>query len=465
MRLDPNGLPLEELAGKKERTGSRSSRVGAFPEVMLRHFELEKQAAAQACWVDAQGYAQAVEHLRRCSTTRGFWASTVDRANYRRVWGRDSMIIGLAALLTGQADLMQAFRESILTLAQHQGPQGEIPSNVDLHTGRISYGGTTGRVDANLWFVVGATEYWRATGDDELMASLWPCLQRVMRLLAAWEFNNRGLIYVPQTGDWADEYIHSGYVLYDQLLHLQAQISVVTLGRSLNRETATAAYDRIDRLRRLIRMNYWFMDGEEETEDAYHEVLYRKGKEAAPECQGRYWMPFFMPSGYGYRFDAFANVLASLLGVADRTQSEAVDAYVGEIVPQMLPLLPAFHPVIKPVNQDWKRLHMTFSYTFRNRPHEFQNGGLWPMITGFYVADLAARGRMEEARRHLLAIHQANAMRLDETQPSFPEFVHGKRLKAGGTALLGWSAAAAILGEHALRGESVFRIKADDVER
>ncbi len=417
-------------------------------------------ATGKSGWVDEHAYQQAVEHLRNCCTPRGFWASTVDRANYRRVWGRDSMIAGLAALLTGEEDLVQGFRDSLLTLAQHQGPQGEIPSNVDVQTGRISYGGTTGRVDANLWFVIGAAEFWRATGDDELMERLRPCLQRVMHLLAAWEFNNRGLIYVPQTGDWADEYIHSGYVLYDQLLHLQAQVAFSTLDQARNQATRPAARDRrIDRLRRLIRMNYWFMDGEEGTEDVYHEVLYCKGKEAAPGCGGRHWMPFFAPAGYGYRFDALANVLASLLGVADPTQSEAVDDYIRGITPAELPLLPAFYPVIKPVNEDWKKLNMTFSYTFKNRPNEFQNGGLWPMITGFYVADLAARGRRKDARRHLRAIHQANALELEERQPAFPEFVHGKKLTPGGTPLLAWSAAAAIIGEHALRGQPVIRIK------
>lgn len=414
--------------------------------------------AKQTDWLNREAYAQAIEHLRACASPRGFWASTVDRANYRRVWGRDSTIIGLASLLTGEEDLIQAFRESLLTLAQHQGPQGEVPSNVDLESGRVSYGGTTGRVDGNLWFVIGATEYWQTTGDAALMESLWPCLQRVMRLLAAWEFNNRGLIYVPQTGDWADEYIHSGYVLYDQLLYLQAQTSFGALEDQLRGKTNPTSRERLDRLCRLIRMNYWFEDGDEDMDDVYHEVLYCKGKEAAPSCEERHWMPFFVPAGYGYRFDAFANVLASLLGVADSNQSETVDNYIQTVAPARLPLLPAFHPVIKPVNQDWKRLRMTFSYTFKNKPYEFQNGGLWPMITGFYVADLAARGKIKEARRHLAAVHEANRMELDGAQPGFAEFVHGEQLTAGGTPLLGWSAAAAIIGEHALRGQPVIRL-------
>jgi len=42
-----------------------------------------------------------------------------------------------------------------------------------------------------------------------------PAIEKVVFLLGAWEFNNRGLLYVPATGDWADEYVHNGYILYD----------------------------------------------------------------------------------------------------------------------------------------------------------------------------------------------------------------------------------------------------------
>lgn len=75
-----------------------------------------------------------------------------------------------------------------------------------------------------------------------------------------------------------------------------------------------------------------------------------------------------------------------------------------------LPLMPAFHPVIEPVDEDWERLQVMYSYNFKNRPYEYQNGGLWPMINGFPVADLARRNRRREAEQCLDAIHRANAM-------------------------------------------------------
>ena len=408
-----------------------------------------------------EGYARALELLRSCSTPDGFLASPVASRNYRRIWGRDGTIIALAALLSGDGELTETARRTFETLARYQGPHGEIPSNVDPSAERISYGGTTGRVDADLWFVIGCGEYLAATGDDAFLERMLPSIERVRFLLGAWEFNNRGLIYVPLTGDWADEYLHNGYVLYDQVLYLQAQRTLAYLHATVHGSGDHTVQERISRLRHLIRANYWF-DGAGAPDDAYHEVLYSKGLQAAQHCAGRHWMASFSPSGYSYRFDALANVLVSLLGVADDAQRSKVDAFIAErAVNEDFPLLPAFHPVIRPVDEDWEHLQVMFSYTFKNRPYEFHNGGLWPMVTGFYVADLARRQKHKEARRYLQAIHRANALPMDGEDWGFPEFVHGQELTPGGTRHEGWSAAGAIIAQRALEGEAVFRIDHD----
>ena len=103
-----------------------------------------------------------------------------------------------------------------------------------------------------------------------------------------------------------------------------------------------------------------------------------------------------------------------------------------------------------------------FTYTFKNKPYEYHNGGLWPMLTGFYVADLAVRGQTDRARKHLEGIHRANALDMDGEPWGFPEFVDGRTLEPGGTRQQGWSAAAAIIGQRTLEGQRVFRI--DDYE-
>jgi hypothetical protein len=263
---------------------------------------------------------------------------------------------------------------------------------------------------------------------------------------------------VPVTGDWADEYLQNGYVLYDQLLYLQAQRELAAIHCFVHAGEDHALKQGISRLRHLIRSNYWFLDGDEVPDDVYHEVLYDRGRKAAPRRCGCYWMPFFSPSSYGYRFDALVNVLASLLDVADDEQRARVDQFlVEEIVQEKIPLLPAFHPVITPRDEDWDDLQMTFSHTFKNQPYQYQNGGLWPMITGFYVADLAKRGRNDEARRYLEGVHRTNASEMNGEPWSFPEYLHGRELTPGGNSEMVWNAAAAVLGQCAVDGKPVLR--------
>jgi hypothetical protein len=430
---------------------------------MKRRNHLSQQTGSNDTKLDeryaAEGYKEAIKLLYACAGKEGYVASPNRNQNYQRIWTRDGVVMALASLLTQEHELIETSRLTLETLAAHQGPHGEIPSNVDPAAKRVSYGGTTGRVDADLWFIIGCGEYWETTADDTFLERILPVIEKVRFLLGAWEFNNRGLLYVPLTGDWADEYLHSGYVLYDQLLYLQALRVLARLHAAVHGSSDHNLLEKISRLRHLIRANYWF-NGETIPADAYHEVLYAKGLKVAGNYGGRYWLPSFSPSGYGYRFDGFANVLASLLDVADELQRECVDNYIEEhLLADELPLLPAFSPVIKPVDEDWEELQVMFSYTFKNRPYEYHNGGLWPMVNGFYVADLAKRGCDDAAARLLGAIHKANALSSDGKNWGFPEYINGKSFKPGGATHMGWSAAATIIGHHALEGKGIMRMR------
>lgn len=404
------------------------------------------------------GYRQAVELLRACATRNGFVASAQDRMNYQRIWSRDSTVAALAALSIGDQELIQTARRTFETLLDHQGPHGEVPSNVDPKTGRVSYGGTAGRLDGNLWLIIGCGAYWKATGDDAFLDRYIKPLERVQFLLGAWEYNNRGLLYVPLTGDWADEYVQASYMLYDQLLYLQAQRTLADFHARLHGTTNHILIERIDRLAHMIRTNYWLPSEDGTPSDVYHEVIYRKGQRAAGRCCERYWMPFFSPAGYGYRFDTMANVLAGLLGVADDDQVASVDRYIAdELHDDESWLLPAFHPVITPMDDDWEELQMTFSYEFKNRPYEYHNGGLWPLVTGLYASDLARRGQTTLAERYLDGLHRANARPAgDHDEWAFPEFLHGQTHEPGGTLRMAWNGAVAVIAHHAIEGKDPF---------
>lgn len=337
----------------------------------------------------------AIELLRQASTPAGFVASITERHNYRRVWARDSVVTGLAALTTGDQQLIETFKQSLLTLAKHQGKAGQIPSNVAVETNQVSYGGTAGRVDATLWFLIGVDQYYSYTHDDHTKKQLTPVIERAKQVLLAWEYNQGGLLYVPDTGDWADEYTRGGYVLYDQLLYTRIQPDCI----------------------RLIKERYW---------------------------SEQYWTAMISPFGKSTHFDTFANVLANLFGVSSPDQAESVDAYIATHFAETTHyLLPAFAPVIQPTDPVWSELKQAYQFEFKNKPYHYHNGGLWPMLSGWYVMDLVQRNKMDLAQLYLDGLHKA-------TTEGFPEYIDAQEFKPGGTPQLTWSAAAVILAEAAL---------------
>src|SRR3970282_3031591 len=95
-------------------------------------------------------YIKAVELLEKVSSSEGFLASAQNISNYKRVWARDGVICGLAALASGDEVLIGTFRKTLETLATNQHRNGTIPSNVMTNGDvvEVSYGGLAGGGDA-----------------------------------------------------------------------------------------------------------------------------------------------------------------------------------------------------------------------------------------------------------------------------------------------------------------------------
>ena len=169
-------------------------------------------------------YIKAKELLLTASSPNGFLASAKQITNYHRVWARDGVICGLAALLDGDSQLIEIFKNTLETLATHQHKHGNIPSNVYFNQNKteVSFGGLAGRVDTIPWFIIGTCNYVHFTNDHKFLKGMIPSIEKGLDLLECWEFNNNHLVYVPRSGNWADEYITEGHILYDQLLRLWA---------------------------------------------------------------------------------------------------------------------------------------------------------------------------------------------------------------------------------------------------
>ncbi|SHJ28000.1 hypothetical protein SAMN02745146_2736 [Hymenobacter daecheongensis DSM 21074] len=390
-----------------------------------------------------QAYEQSLDLMRRAATPPGFVASIQPTANYQRVWTRDGVITGLAALLTDDAALIATFRATLVTIFSHQHLTGFFPSNVDPATGRASYGGNCGRVDNVSWAVIGLLQYAALTNDAALAATYARPVERALGVLDAWEFNGRNLVYVPQSGDWADEYVQHGYVLYDQLLRVWA----LELAARHYRRPAWA--EQAARIRAVLVRNYW-NDPAADPATLYAPSLAHQLRQAPTG----HWLMGFNPARVYAQFDLAANALALLLGLGTAVQAAAVVAQLGARLAARPGLLPAFDPAIAPPNPLMAELADNYAYTFRNHPHEFHNGGLWPVWNGWLAAALhqhAAPALATDVTARL-----ATANRRHPTEPAtwgFYENLHGQIQQPIGVPFCTWSAAGSVLAEAYGRGQ------------
>lgn len=373
-------------------------------------------------------YIKAIELLEKVSSSEGFLASAQNISNYKRVWARDGVICGLAALASGDEKLIETFRKTLETLANNQHKNGTIPSNVMTNGDEIevSYGGLAGRVDAVTWFIIGICQYAFYQNDSTFVKKYENNILKCLQLLEAWEFNNKGLLYVPLSGNWADEYITDGYVLYDQLLRIWALKSY----NHFAKDNSIAA--KIEKITEQIEINFTPNSiGEKYHERAYNEVNIQK------------YMPCsFSPAGYKIQFDAFANSLALYLNIGDQNfQKSILEHAINLSNGRPLKLIPAFWPPIKESDLDWNLLRNNCKYEFRNYPNEFHNGGSWSMVNGFFGLALLSKEKGNEASQLLNAINEANAIE----DFSFYENFNSETKEPNGVPFCAWSAAATVM--------------------
>jgi hypothetical protein len=155
------------------------------------------------------------------------------------------------------------------------------------------------------------------------------------------------------------------------------------------------------------------------------------------------YLSFVNFSFFGEEGDVFGNVLAVLLGLArGRASRRTLDALAKAHVNVPYPLRAVTHP-IKQENYLWR------PYMARHRQNhvwQYHNGGIWPMVGGFWVAALAAAGRRGQARGELVKLARACAL----GDWAFMEWLHGKTLAPRGMPGQSWNAAAFLMAQHAV---------------
>jgi hypothetical protein len=352
---------------------------------------------------------EAVALLQALSGPHGIHASQASTANYRAVFARDAVMAGVAGLLLGDAAVTAGLVRTLEGLRALQGSEGQVASNFEMQADgapHVSFGTLAPRFDAATWYLVGVALAARAGAIDA--APYRASVQRAVQLLAALEYNGRHLIYVPTGGNWADEYIYDGYILYDQVLRAWGlQLLATTYDEPAWRTKSQAIAE-------AISARFFSAD----TQAPQHPIA------------------AFSPVQRHTMFDLAACALLAVSGVAPARARQALEWIDGHFL-QRGALPPAFHPVIEEGDPDWPALRRYHLHDFRNAPHEYHNGGIWPIWLGWLALGQAQLG----AEDHLARLRAVTTTALGRLKAfAFEEYLHGLTGVPGGTPQMAYTA-------------------------
>ena len=356
--------------------------------------------------------------LRALTGPNGIRASLSTTANYDAVFTRDGVMAGIAGLLAGDAEIASGLVRTLTHLRELQGAEGQIASNYLIPpegSPRVSFGTLAPRIDATTWYLVGIALGARAGVLDP--ARFRASARSVVRLLDALEYNGRHLIYVPAGGNWADEYIYDGYILCDQVLRAWAlRLLAATYGDA-------GWGNKADQIEITIEDRYWPRDD--------------------GGVDRRYPIAAFSPTVTRDVFDLAACSLLAVSGMARRLTGMALD-WIDEQFLSRGALPPVFHPAIDETHADWPALRQYHLHDFRNRPHEYHNGGVWPIWLGWLALGLAHTGRAAQLDRLRRLVDDRVRSRTDF---AFDEYLHGLTGVPGGVTQMAYSATGVIFLE------------------
>ncbi|GAC1650778.1 MAG: hypothetical protein NVS4B8_25260 [Herpetosiphon sp.] len=397
---------------------------------------------------------RALEIMHKCATPYGFRASALS-SGYPQTWARDSVITLLGAAATADPELIRAGGTSLEMMSTYQSGLGLIQLNVNPDSGAVSTE-NAGAVDSNLWFILGHYVYFKQTGDIAFLTRHWSNIVRALIWVEYQDMNACGLLEVPEAGNWMDLLAVHYNTLYDNVLYYAAVLAYEEMAKQRPHTPpshtplidAAGIHERLnmlmwvdrcwvpdhfaEHLERLKTMRLeWFM--------VYHNI--------GTISSRPFYLPWVAFREYGDWCDSLGNLLAILTGVADGQRAAEILRYMDQV--GMADPFPtkAIYPPIYPGERDWRDYYRSRNL---NLPHQYHNGGIWPMIGGFHVAALVARGRTSAAQQLLGRLAQANRQGLDG-EWEFNEWLHGERGRPMGYAQQAWSAAMFLYAEQAVR--------------
>lgn len=400
------------------------------------------------------GKQRALDILHRCATPHGFKASA-DPAGYPQVWGRDSIVTLLGAIASGDPELIAAGRASLDSLGSAQSCWGLVPLNITPETGYISTE-NAGACDANLWYILGQYALFQATGDRQAFSKAWPRIIRALNWLQYQDMNECGLLEIPEAGNWMDLISIRYNTLYDNVLYYAATLIYEQVCSQIPElSTDVPCHNSADSIHERLNLLFWIDRCWVASHFAEH---LEKLKAIRLEWFMLYYnigtissRPFYLPwvafREYGDWCDSLGNLLAILTGVADGHRAEHILRYMLQVGMAEPYPTKAIYPPIYPGESAWREYYRSRNL---NLPHQYHNGGIWPMVGGFHVAALVRRNWQAEAERLLVRLANANRQGFHSNW-EFNEWMHGETGHPMGFAHQAWSAAMFLYAENAVR--------------
>ena len=407
-----------------------------------------------------EAYQEALRVLQNCLHPLGIKASAKVRG-YPQIWGRDSMITLLGAVLLQDEKINRALRASFETLQKNQTSLGSIPNNVDTITKKANY---QAYADGGLSFIVGCAAFFEATKDASFLKKRYPAIKRILNWYQYQDVDQSGLISIQEAADWEDLFATRGKGVYVNVLYCLALRKASRIAKELGDVKQQHFYQkRWHEVAARINERLWFTPGRDPLEivkDSFGTELGRdigilKRKIHPPPKKilqkDKYYLPYVSFRSFGEWFDSFGNLLAILAGVANQEQSKEILKVIQKYqIAEPYPIK-GIHPPILPEESDWRPY---YRFADLNLPHRYHNGGIWPFLGGFYVAVLVKMKKYKKAKESLIALALLNKKGI-ENEWEFNEWFHGESGKPMGMAEQAWSAGMYIYAYEAVRSKKL----------
>lgn len=337
---------------------------------------------------------------------------------YPEPYTRDIMLSSLGILASGNEELIDALRRTLIMLAATQSRLGDISSLAhDPHD--------RGASDTTPLFLFALALYRQVTGETDFLA------EAAQRALTWMEYQSPGdyvLVGQLPTSDWRDEQWVLGFGLYVNTL-VYAYLRL---------------YGRDDRAVKLKKLNG----------SCSKHIIDVLGVE-------RPYYPLWCYKVYhSDRFDLLGNSLAILSGLASPTRARRIIRWTENTCAGMRAdgllagtLPPNLFPYIQPTDHDWVPRYAQF-----NQPGDYHNGGVWPFISALYVVAVLASGMPKLAARHLEALTELVRPARDHLLTfGFNEWLRAQDGTPQGNDWQTWSAALYLYAVACVeRGEALF---------